>query len=324
MYIDQWRSRHIHGLRVDLSGDSLLSDVVQKVEQREKDLGLPRTSNLAEIVRLALIISEIPSAKKQKKNKEDINPQTNQPGIPVNKPVTPVSYSRTEETAIQSTTDLTESHFSYQKTPSGSELTVTKTMTRNSKSSTNTPVAQKKSNNFALGGSVPQKVAFGGTGSMGGTPSSSSGVFDFEATLRSMSLSTPSPTPPSKSNPIAKESLAINGGIVAGISIAEGGGILSADARTKPSTKKYESIFDKFLDKGSQKTSNLEDSSSDGIGVNYKVSKLGISGKHQDVNPGENTKGRRADGPHSGSESDNDERLSMIAEDTLLFLWPEA
>ena len=334
MYIDQWRSRHMHGLRVDLSGDSLLSDVVQKVEQREKDLGLPRTSNLVEIVRLALIISEIPSAKKDTKSKEDINPQTNQPGIPVNKPVTPVSYSRTEETAIQSTTDLTESQFSYQKTPSGSELTMTqksKTMTRkpntktpNSKSSTNTPTAQKKPNNFALGGSVPQNVAFGGTGNMGGTPSSWSGVFDFEATLKSMSLSTPSPTPPSKSNPIAKESLAINGGIVAGISIAEGGGILSADARTKPSTKKYESIFDKFLDKGSQKTSNLEDSSSDGIGVNYKVSKLGISGKHQDVNPGENTKARRADGPHSGSESDNDERLSMIAEDTLLFLWPEA
>lgn len=332
MYIDQWRSRHMHGLRVDLSRDSLLSDVVQKVEQREKDLGLPRTSNLVEIVRLALIISEIPSAKKDTKSKEDTNPQINQPGIPVNKPVTPVSYSRIEETAIQSTTDRTDSHHSYQKTPSGSELTmtqesVTKTRksmtrtrksnkkTRNSKSSTNTPMAQKLSNDFALGGSVPQNVAFGGTGNMGGTPSSWSGVFDFEATLRALSLSTPSPTPPPK---------AINGGIVAGISMAKGGDILFADARTKPSTKKHESIFDKFLDKGSQKISNLEGSSSDGIGVNHQVRKLGISGKHQGVNPGENTKGKRADGPHSGPETDDDERLSMIVEDTLLFLWPEA
>ena len=332
MYIDQWRSRHMHGLRVDLSRDSLLSDLVQKVEQREKDLGLPRTSNLVEIVRLALIISEIPSANEDTKSKEDINPQTKQPGIPVNKPVTPVSYSRTEETAIQSTTDRTDSHYSYQKTPSGSERTMTpksktkprksNTKARNSKSSTNTPMAQNNTNDFVLGGSVPQNVAFGGTGNMGGTPSSSSGVFDFERTLGSLSLSTPSPTPPSKSNPIAKESLAINGERVDGTSVTKGGDVPFGDARTKPSTKKHESIFGKFLDKGSQKTSNLEESSSDS--VNYKVSKLGISGKHQGVNPGENIKGRRADGPQSGLESDDDERLSMIVEDTLLFLWPEA
>jgi hypothetical protein len=62
MYMDQWQSRHLCGLRYQLSQDLDMSALVKRIEQCGKMFGLSRNTNLADMVRqlrLALVMSEI-------------------------------------------------------------------------------------------------------------------------------------------------------------------------------------------------------------------------------------------------------------------------
>lgn len=72
MYIDQWRSRRMAGLRSKPSGDESVSSLGENVEQEEREFSLPTASDLAEIDRLASIIREIISPSYQRQINADL------------------------------------------------------------------------------------------------------------------------------------------------------------------------------------------------------------------------------------------------------------
>jgi hypothetical protein len=80
----------MHGFRVDLFKDRLLFDTIQKVEKRQKHIGLHRSSNLAEMVRMALIIQEVSSAYR------DSSSQTQESTVPPDPFSTAVGQSSSE------------------------------------------------------------------------------------------------------------------------------------------------------------------------------------------------------------------------------------
>lgn len=131
MYIDQWRLRHMHGFRVELFKDQLLFDTVQKVEERQKHIGLHRSSNLAEMVRMALIIQEVSSIDAEIRSKRDASTQTQEFIIPPNQFSTPAHQS-SSEAANQSTKSSRTRRTSVTETPSRSgptKITSTKKAT---------------------------------------------------------------------------------------------------------------------------------------------------------------------------------------------------
>lgn len=86
MYIDQWRLRHFQDFKPSLSRDQVLFETVRKIEERERQIGLYRSSNLAEIVRMTLMIQEISSVDAEIRSKRDSPSEGKESDAPPNQP----------------------------------------------------------------------------------------------------------------------------------------------------------------------------------------------------------------------------------------------
>ena len=301
MYIDQWRSRHMHGFRVDLTRDQVLFETVRKVEEREKQVGLHRSSNLAEIVRMTLMIQEISSVDAAMRSDRGSPSQAKQPNAPLNQVTTPVLNSGLK-TVSGSTKGSNKSRNLAAETPSRSG-----------------PTKGKSCKN------VTPVFRFSGTTDFATTTSSAHSTTTYSATKSSSSsLLTNTPTPTQILSFGARDwSMTTSSAGSAGMSKTQGASITVDNECVTTSTAKSEGLFAKFLHP-KHPASQLGDLHNDQV-TTEEPKRLN---KESNVSTGgctteDNTDILGSEWESSKGESDDDKRSSQIIDDIQLFLWPE-
>jgi hypothetical protein len=314
MYIDQWRSRHMHGFRASLSGDQVLFETVRKVEEREKQIGLHRSSNLAEIVRMTLMIQEISSVDAEIRSNIGSPSQGKQPDAPLNEFTTPVLHSG-RKTATASTKGSKKTHNLAAATPSRSGAT------KNQISHTFEPAEWESI--FTPG---PSALQLSGTRDVATATSSTRSTTAYSATkLSSSSLSAKISTPPQKSSFGVVADFSITKSSIGFGETSKVGGASTAlrDEVVTTSTAKSKGIFTEFLAEKLPATQlhglgNGRLAADETIRLN-KDSNISSEGRTME----DNTDILSSEWKSSKGQSGDDETLSEIIDDIRLFLWPE-
>lgn len=313
MYIDQWRLRHMHGFRVDLFKDRLLFDTVQKVEERQKHIGLYRSSNLAEMVRMALIIQEVSSTNAEIRSNRGSPSQTQEPTVPPFQFSTPIFQSG-PNAATRSTKSSKSFRNSAAETPSRSGPT-------KNKSAKNATKPAPDLESIAKPGSPA--FQFHGTQDVVTVTSSAHSATTYNARLSPSSFTTNMFTIPTVSKSKAASLSTTTSSVeITDTSDALGASFAVNNKRVTASTANSKSILERLAE-------TLPETQLDDLG-SIQASTDGPSRPREDSNVSagghtmeDNIDILSSEWESSKGESWGDGRLSEEIDDIPLFVWPK-
>jgi hypothetical protein len=297
----------MHGFRVDLFKDRLLFDTIQKVEKRQKHIGLHRSSNLAEMVRMALIIQEVSSAYR------DSSSQTQEFTVPPDPFSTPVFQSG-PKAATRSTKSGKTSRNSAADTPSRPGLT------KNTSTKNATKPAPDLENIVKPG---PPAYQFRGTQDVVTVTSSAYSTTTYNARLPPSSFTTNIFTSPKVSKSEAASISTTTSSVeITDTSDAVGTSFASNNERVTASTAKSRNMLEFLAEplpdtrRGNLGSSQATTDNPSRLNKDYNVS----AGGHIIE---DNTDTLSSERESSKGESWGCERLSEVIDDILLFSWPK-